>query len=70
MTDKQEKPKRKRKKPPEKKRLEEQQTVTMDQIFPGFAEWYKRSYDADGNLLPSARIPGLTPPTESESEEE
>jgi hypothetical protein len=58
------KPKRQRKKkqPPEKKRLDEQQIVTMGQIFPGFDTWYKQSYDENGNLLPSARPPGLTPP--------
>lgn len=58
MTD--EKPKRQRKKP-EKKPLAEQQIVTLGDLFPGFAEWYKNSYDENGNLKPEARIPGLTP---------
>lgn len=65
----QEKPKRQRKKP-EKKRLTEQQIVTFGDIFPGFAEWYHSTHDEDGNLLPSARIPGLTPQYEGEETHE
>jgi hypothetical protein len=62
MTDK---PKRQRKKP-EKKRMGEQQLTTLGEIFPGFADWYKHSYDEEGNLRPEARIPGLTPPEKNE----
>lgn len=65
MTD-EEKPKRQRRKraPGTTTRLSEQQLATMGDLFPGFSDWYRRTHDADGHLLPSARIAGLKPQEE------
>lgn len=49
-------------------RLSDDQLVVMGNLFPGFDVWYRRTHDADGKLLPEARILGLRPPKESENE--
>lgn len=64
MTD-EEKPKRQRRNrnPRATTRLNDLQLRTFDEIFgPGFSDWYRRTHDADGKVLPEARIAGLQPP--------
>lgn len=42
-------------------RMKDWQIDGLDQIFRGFGAWYRASHDELGYLLPSYRMPGLTP---------
>jgi hypothetical protein len=39
-----------RRRAPAPQRLSEQGLTALDQIFPGFAEWYRANYDEQGRL--------------------
>lgn len=54
-------PKRRNRNPHGSSRLSDEQLRVMGQIFPGFDSWYIQTHDAEGKVLPEARIPGLTP---------
>jgi len=38
--------------------MEEWQVAGLDSVFPGFAEWYRNSYDEQGKYI-GEKIPGL-----------
>lgn len=51
---------KKRRAKPEQKRLDENSLDALNDIFPGFATWYRQNYDEDGAYR-GLKIPGLTP---------